>query len=344
MNKPLQVIGLSLLFSALAVVLLLLTGEKLDPRAFVGIVQIQPLGVVALVPTLMIWWVLMGWRVKTLASQLEGGKQITLWRGTQASLLSLFSAAVTPAASGSSFGLGWYLSRFIDPKQATAIAVYGLVLDMVFFAWSLPVSFLLLTWRGINLEIPVVGSLLGPISVLGAFVLGFLAWGLANKTSVLIQIVWFIFSLGFLRRFRRRVCKFLRRTEREIGSLRKMPLGVQLGLHLINGVSWFFHFAAFNVVAWALGIPNFDHVGIMAVQSLVVSSSFIVPTPGGSGYFDFALGKAFAVVGVSIEARTPLVLVWRFISYYLYVLIGPLIGGAALLRASNASHKTDPST
>lgn len=343
MNKPLQIIGLSVLFSALAVGLLVLTGEKLDPAAFAALINFQPLGMVALLATLVIWWVLMGWRVKTLASQLEGGEKITLWRGTQASLLSLFSAAVTPAASGSSFGLGWYLSRFIDPKQATAIAVYGLVLDMVFFAWSLPVSFLLLTWREINLEIPVVGTLLGPVSFLGAALLGFLAWGLANKTSVLTRIIWSIFSLGFLRRFRRRVCKFLYRTEREISSLRRMPLGVQLGLHLINGVSWIFHFAAFNVVAWALGIPNFDHIAIMGVQSLVVSSSFVVPTPGGSGYFDFALGKAFAIVNVPKEAVTPLVLVWRFISYYLYVLIGPFIGGAALLRASNANRKTDPS-
>lgn len=331
MNRSVQVVLLSFLFSGAAIGLLLLTGEKLDPAAFANLITIQPLGLALLIPTLLIWWTLMGLRVKILASQLPDGKNITLSRGIRASLLSLFSAAVTPAASGSSFGLGWYLSRYMDAKQATAIAVYGLVLDLVFYAWSLPLSFAILEWRKVNLGIPF----LGVAAFAGAALLLGLAWGLAHGTKGLSKVIWCVFSLGVLKRFRRGVYSFMQRTEQEISSLRNMPLGVQILLHVSNGFGWFFHFAAFNVVAWGLGIPNFDHISIMAAQSLVVSSSFIIPTPGGSGYFEFALGKVFAVIGVSSDARTPLVLVWRFLSYYLYILIGPMIGGAALLKAQS---------
>jgi glycosyltransferase 2 family protein len=331
LKNPVVIVLLSFVFSAAAVLLLVLTGEKFDPAAFSSLVQFNATGALLLVPTLLTWWGLMGLRVQILASQLPGGKNITLWRGTQASLLSLFSAAVTPAASGSSVGLGWFLSRFIDPKQATAIAVYGLVLDLVFYAWSLPLSYFILQWRKLDLGIPLLGTLV----LFGTVVAMVLAWGLANGGKSLSRVVWQIFSLGVLKRFRRGAFGFVQRTAKEISSLRQMPWWVQLQLHLINGASWIFHFAAFNVVAHALSIPNFDHIGILAAQSLVVSSSFVVPTPGGSGYFEFALGKVFSVIGVSKDAITPLVLVWRLLSYYLYILIGPMIGGLALLRATS---------
>jgi glycosyltransferase 2 family protein len=328
--SSIRVILISFLFSFVAIALLILTGERFDLEAFIKALRLNPIGLMLLVPTLCIWWGLMGLRVKLLASQLPGGQRINLWRATQASILSLFSAAVTPAASGSSFGLAWYLSRFIDSKQATAIAVYGLVLDLVFYAWSLPLSFAILQWRKIDLGIPFLGAL----SIAGALIMIVFAWGLANGAQTLSRIIWNVLSFGFLKRFRRSAFVFLQRTEQEIAGLRKMSITNQVTLHIVNGLGWFFHFAAFNVVAFGLGIQNFDHVGIMAAQSLVVSSSFIVPTPGGSGYFEFALGKVFAAIGVSSEARTPLVLIWRFLSYYLYILIGPFIGGLALLNVS----------
>ncbi len=339
MSSPIRTILISVAFSIAAVALLLLTGEKFNLSEFTATIQIQPIGAASLIPVIMAWWLCMGFRVKILAAQFPEGKKISVWRGTQASLLGLFSAAVTPAATGASFGLGWYLSRFMDANKATAIAVYSVVLDLVFYAWSLPVALFILEAKHI---ISIGYWLVALLGFGGAGLMLAVAWGIAYGSAFLSKIVWSIFSLRFLQRFRRGAFAFVQRTEEEVSSLRRMTIPTQILLHVMNGFGWIFHFAAFNVVAWALGLPNFDHVAVMAAQSLVVFSSFAAPTPGGGGYFEFALGKVFAAVGISSEARTPLVLMWRFLSFYFYIFIGPLIGGMALLRASAEKNQTKP--
>ncbi len=335
-KNAIRIILISLLISGGAIALLLLTGDKLDPSAFEKLLDVNWTKLALVIPFLLAWWVLLGVRIKILATALGAGEHISLSRAIRAALLSLFGAFVTPAATGSSFGLGWYLSRFIDVKKATAIAVFGLVLDFVYYAWSMPVSFFILQFKGINLGIPVLGVLIGISSIL----LILAAIAVTFSADFIARMTFNIFSLGFLKRRRFAAFAFVHRTGHVMAELRQMPLGTQLLLHFVNALAFLTHFGAFNVVAWGLGIPNFDHLAILACQSLLVSLSSVVPTPGGSGYFEIALGKVFAAIGVPDAAKTFLTLIWRFISYYLYILIGPFIGGAALLRASEKAPKS----
>jgi glycosyltransferase 2 family protein len=336
LKNAVRIVLFSILLSALGFGLLLLTGKKLDLSAFAGLVNIQPWGLALVVALLVLWWLLGGLRIKTLAG--PDGDKITLSRASRAMLLSLFSAAVTPAAVGASFGLGWYLSRYIDAKRATAIALYGLVLDLVFYAWSLPVSFLVLELRHVNLEVPVVGPYIGLVVLLGSGTALTLAWALTFRISALERLVFWILKPRFLRRFRRGAYKFVRETGLALSGIRTMPLGTQLLLHVLTAASFLVHFIAFNAVAFGLGL-KIDHVSIMAAQTMVVAASFVIPTPGGSGYFEFALGQLFRASKVPDTAVLPLIAIWRLISYYLYVLIGPFIGGPALLRASEEGGK-----
>ncbi len=335
MKNAIQIILLSLLISGGAIGLMLATGSKLDPGAFQAILKVNWSTLALVIPFLLAWWVLLGVRIKILATALDVGQNISLSRAIRAALLSLFGAFVTPAATGSSFGLGWYLSRFIDVKKATAIAVFGLVLDFVYYAWSMPVSFIILEIKRIDLGIPFLGVFIGISSVL----LVVAAIAVTFSADFIARLTFRIFSLGFLKRRRFAAFAFAHRTGHIMAELRQMPLSTQLLLHLTNAMAFITHFAAFNVVAWGLGIPNFDHVGILACQSLLVSLSSVVPTPGGSGYFEIGLARIFAAIGVPDAAKTFLVLIWRFISFYLYILIGPFIGGAALLKASESAPK-----
>jgi uncharacterized protein (TIRG00374 family) len=331
-KNAVQIILISLLISAGAIGLLLLTGGKLDPGAFEKLLNVNWSKLALVVPFLLAWWVLLGVRIKILATALDTGAHVSLSRAIRAALLSLFGAFVT----GSRFGLGWYLSRFIDVKKATAIAVFGLVLDFVYYAWSMPVSFIILEVKHIDLGIPLIGILIGISSVL----LVAAAIGITFSADFIARLTFRIFSLGFLKRRRFAAFAFVHHTGHIMAELIQMSLGTQLLLHFVNALAFLTHFAAFNVVAWGLGIPNFDHVAILACQSLLVSLGSVVPTPGGSGYMELGLGRVFAAIGVPEDAKTFLILIWRFLSNYLYILIGPFIGGAALLKASEKAPKS----
>lgn len=325
MKNVWRVASVSLLLSLLGLVVVM--REGVDLRAIEGQVRFSPAGVLVLLASLSAWWLLAGLRIKLLAGDMGG--RVTLFRATRAYLLGLFSASVTPAATGTSVAIGWYLSRYLTSGQAVAIAVYTIALDLVFYAWSLPVSFLLLEAGGVELPVPRLGVY---VVLVAAAALG-LAWGLAYRVNALARGAWRLFGIGFLRRWRRGVFAFVTRTGRVMSSFARVPLVTQLALHATTAAMFLAHFLVLNGVALAMGL-RVQHLNVLAVQTLVVALGFVVPTPGGSGYFEIALGVALTGQ-VPDQAKGLMILLWRVFSYYLYLLVGPAIGGLALLRATH---------
>jgi uncharacterized protein (TIRG00374 family) len=101
-------------------------------------------------------------------------------------------------------------------------------------------------------------------------------------------------------------------------------------------LNYTFHFAAANLVLATLGY-KVDDLGLIAAQIILVYFSFFIPTPGGAGYFEIVLGTSSSSLGIPKEAIVPFVLIWRVLSYYLYYLIGPFIGGSAVLAQAQAA-------
>jgi glycosyltransferase 2 family protein len=340
MLNAIRILAISLFFSLLGFGSLFLQGKNplhelaQLPKMFA---QLSLEGGALILAALIGWWALSGLRLALLADAVGARGSVSIWRGTQATLLSLFAAFVTPAATGASFGQAWYLSRFMQPQQATAIAVYGLVLDFIYYAWALPVSFAVLSWQKINLGISGVGPILGVLSIVASLLTLFFAWSLTNRADRVAHLVGRIFSLGFLRRFQRGAYRFVLRTAENLKLMGSISRSTQVTLHLITAIGFTLHFGALNAVAFALDI-TVNHPALLASQSLVVALAFIIPTPGGSGYFEAVLPRVFAAIGAE-QFSTGLALIWRLLSYYLYLLIGPLIGGSALLRASEQQKK-----
>lgn len=312
----------SFVLSGAGIGVLFLTGKGFSLSDFSRFLTIQPLYVLYLLLALVGWWVLSGWRLMILAQS----KEVTLLRATRAFLLSLFAASVTPSATGSTFGMAWYLSKYTTAERATAVAVFSVGLDLVYFAWSLPVSILVLHLRGIDIG---VGT---PVLVLTTlFALG-LAWVLMFRADLLRHFVAWLFGFKPLERFRSGAQGFVEETVRSVALIRALPIPTQVLLHVITGLMYLTHFLTANALAAGIGLP-IDHVALVATQSIVIAVGFLVPTPGGAGYYEIALGRAFAATNVPESAIVPFVIMWRVISYYLYLLIGPFIGGAALIRA-----------
>jgi hypothetical protein len=320
---------LTLALSALGLLLLALTGQRFSPEDFGALVKLDPLYLVLVPVTLFAWWLVAGWRIQMLVNH----REVTLLRATRGLLLSLYGAAVTPGSTGANVALAWYLSRYVDSRRATATAIFVLALDMVYFAWSLPLYFAILQLRGVNLELPLIGPILGVIVGLVALIAGGTAWALTYQTKRLERLVWWATGFNPLRRFRRGALRFVRETADAIQEIRRLPPLRQFLLHFSSTLGFVLHFLVANMVAAGLGLPV-NHLDLIAMQSIIVALSFLVPTPGGAGFFEIALGSSSRSAGIPEAAVAPFVVIWRLLSYYLYVLIGPFIGGAAMLRDS----------
>jgi glycosyltransferase 2 family protein len=331
-KNAIQALLITLIFSALGIFGLLSLGKEFDPAAFSRTAQINLWWAMVFVASVIGWWLVAGWRIQLLAND----KNVTLARATRSFLLYLFGASTTPSASGANVAMAWYLSQYTDSRRATAVAIFSVSLDLVFYAYALPLSFAYLYFAGINLNIPVIGSILGVLVLIGTVVAIGLAYGVAYQAHRLEKLIFIICNLKFLKRFQRGALRFIGETADAMRQMRQLPLGTQLNLHLSTFLNYTFHFAAANLVLATLGYAVND-LGLIAAQIILVYFSFFIPTPGGAGYFEVVLGSSGSALGIPKEAVVPFVLIWRVLSYYLYYLIGPFIGGSAVLAQAQAA-------
>jgi glycosyltransferase 2 family protein len=331
-KNAIQALLITLVFSALGIFGLLSLGKEFNPAEFSRTVQIHPLWAVIFVASVIAWWLVAGWRIQLLAND----KNVTLARATRAFLLYLFGASTTPSASGANVAMAWYLSQYTDSRRATAVAIFSVSLDLVFYAYALPLSFAYLYFAGIDLHLPVIGSFLGVLVLIGTVVAIGLAYGVAYQAHRLEKLVFSICNLKFLKRFQRGALRFIGETADAMIQMRQLPFATQVKLHLSTFLNYTFHFAAANLVLATLGY-KVDDLGLIAAQILLVFFSFFIPTPGGAGYFEIVLGTSSSALGIAKEAVVPFVLIWRILSYYLYYLIGPFIGGAAVLAQAQSA-------
>jgi uncharacterized protein (TIRG00374 family) len=321
---------LSVALSALGVVMVVyIFGEPSDLRLMLEV----PPGSTALGLTLLLLvYVAGGIRLKLLASVM--GTRLRLLRAIRAQVLGLFSAAVTPAGSGQAFAISFSLQRDgLASSNAWSITLYTAVLDLFFFAWAVPSSALVLSLYHLSLGKSYLTWLSLPV---GLVCLG-LWYLLAFRLRLFIFISVRLTSLPSLRRWRRPLLRFLQGISYATASMTGSALRTHLALHLYTALMHLALYAIFYVLAVGLGI-GLKFLPVLAVITLVSLPAHLVPTPGGSGYLEFALAYVFAR-----QAETALVtsavLAWRVLTYYALYLLGPVLGGPVLIQALSRTTK-----
>lgn len=274
--------------------------------------------------------------------------------------LGLFSAAVTPGSAGQAPAVALALVRDgLKPSQAWSMNLFVWVVDLTFLAWTLPISVLLLGRSTRLLEgvdpLLLAFGLFAFIAVLGYVLLFHLRW--------LAPLVGAILRLPVLRRWRTSVVDFVYRVDDANASLRRAGVGTQLVLHVLTACVYLSTYLVFYVVVASLR-PGTPLLVTMAVAQVPMVLSSFLPTPGGSGLLeiltaslllagsdgspraavgtqgglgDAAPGALFAPGaggGAAAASGTvaAAVLGWRLLTYYSRLVIGPVLGGAALRR------------
>ena len=312
---------LSLVFGVLGLGAALLFGKPADLQA---IFTLSSGALFSSTLLLVLSFVSGGLRIQLLARTLT--YKLRLLSTVRSHILGAFSAAVTPSGSGNAPAIALMLQRDgLTPAHAWSVALYTSVIDLLFYAWFAPASLITLY---VSRRLPGGSWLLGGGLLASALFLG-LWYLLVFHLSVVPPLVNRIFSWRPLERFKTRAEQF---TDGLTETVARLSGATRFQHVLLQFLSVGVHvsvFAIFLVVANDLGL-NLPALPTLAVLFLVFAASHVVPTPGGSGFFELSLPLLLSPGNPAAVA--PAVIVWRLLAFYSSFLLGPTLGGAALAK------------
>ncbi len=234
-----------------------------------------------------------------------------------------FTSSVTPSTIGGAPMATYAMSKEgVKLGQSTAIVLYGVLLDQLWFAMAIPILLL----AGIHFEIvPENVGLVGDISMMLIYVgmlsyAGLLAYGVLKNPSILKKVVEKIGRLPLIRKYRDKIEDEADNLVQYSHELRKKPFSFLAKSFFLSTMSWLARIWLPTIVILSL-LPA--DVLLSFLRSLAMNLAFLVmPTPGGSGgveglfaIFQGPLIDRKAFIGLSV-------FLWRVISYYISIGLG----------------------
>ena len=234
-------------------------------------------------------------------------------------LVAMFVAALAPQNTGFGPATVAALSRLgVSIGRGIGVAVQVVVLDLIFFAWAVPASVGYLIYSD-ALELP-------PGTRVGAIVTGCLALvaaaALSRRPQLLVGLIFALARWRLMARFATRLRRIARDYYRSARAFLKMPASYWLTLHLATAAGWFGGFVLLWLLLELYGVDT-GLLATLAILSSLTLVSHFVPTPGGSGFIEAAVGLSIGAAGGSVAAA---LLLWRLASFYVVYLLGPPAG------------------
>ncbi|MFZ1694622.1 MAG: lysylphosphatidylglycerol synthase transmembrane domain-containing protein [Flavobacteriales bacterium] len=243
-----------------------------------------------------------------------------------------FASALTPSVVGGSGVAMFIIGREgIALGRATAIVLVTALMDELFYVVMVPLVFF-----GVGMQH------LFPEELDNAF------WGLPVQTIfwigycfilLLVAIIFYsvffrprafkwlllrIFKLPFLRRWRPQVVKVGEDIETTGIELKGKPKRFWAKAFGATCFSWASRFLVINLIAAAFFTVN-DHLLLYARQLIMWVILLISPTPGSSGVAEIAFAGFFRDLLPVAGFIGAIVILWRLLSYYIYLFVGAVI-------------------
>jgi glycosyltransferase 2 family protein len=331
-RRLVQVLLLSLAFGIAGIALVFYFGN-IKPQQLSVIRQLSPLYLLLAVLSLFTSFVIAGLRVRHLCTRLS--HNLKFRHALRAHILSTFSGTVTPGGSGATPAMALMLQyQGLPSGQAWATGISIFVADAIFHVWGLPLAILFLRWQGLYPKgvLWTVGGILAiVVTALIAYILLFrLRW---------LEPIFRTLLRGPLLRFRKGALRFVD----SLLESNQYFLGASWGFYgltqLYTFMSWFCFFLVLTFLAKGLDL-HISAIASAAWQIATTTVSYFVPTPGGSGFFE--LGTSLLLLGRGNDNAVPAVLLaWRLLTYYIFFLLGPLLGGYVLVKQLGTKANTN---
>ena len=271
------------------------------------------------------------WRLHVLSEGVMGRR-----RTVSSILLWELSSALTPSVVGGSAvatfilhrnGLNW--GRSLATVMATAL------MDELFFLTAVPIVGLAVGWDAfipasaswIEGSIPIIfGGGVAFMASLAVLLSSALFWAPDPTHRALLHLS----SRPWMSRWADKVGAFAGDLKVASRGLRGLPWTTWCAAACATTLSWTARFLTLNAVLLAFVAPMLDwtevsQFDVWARQLSLWTVMLISPTPGSAGLAELALPTFLSGVlplVLAPAAWTALVLVWRLLTYHLYVLLG----------------------
>ena len=244
--------------------------------------------------------------------------------GERGSVAWDFMSAVTPSAVGGAPLAAYFVAKDnrIPVGEATAIMLFSMLLDQLWFAITIPVLL------GASLVMDVFPQTLGRVGVGAAllYFVGMLAWVLAFAYTMLVRpdflerLVNWLFSLRWLRRFQDRAAHEAQQLRSRAHILRDQPPHFYLMGLLLTAGTWMARYLTLVFIVWSVYAAA-DGLLLVLRTAAMLLGSLVMPTPGGSGGIE-GLYAFFVAPLMPSAVVAPTLLVWRLLAYYLFIALG----------------------
>lgn len=317
----------------IALLIPLLLGGRGLPAVLAGF----PIGQLAL----MMGLIVVCWNLNALRLRLLLGRhaeRLTQSRALGVVMATEFAICATPGGSGGPLTLlGLLMRHGVRPAHATAVFTLDQLTDLLFFLAALAGVALYVIVEAIDLRI---GWLVGlPMLLLGSGLL--LLWLMLRHTAQLLR--WSGAWLSRLRLSRRRRFGLARRLllfRHALIETLRLPRRILLLVFALCCSHWLLRYSVLYLVVDGLG-ESIDWAWTFLVQMLAMAAGQLSFLPGGAGGVELTASALLApLIGKHTTAAA--VLIWRFVTYYFYLLAGApvfmALAGRAMLRRIQRHH------
>jgi uncharacterized membrane protein YbhN (UPF0104 family) len=265
------------------------------------------------------------WRIRTLSDN-----QLTWRQSLRVIILWEFTSAITPSAvGGTSVAIFYVAKEGVNVGKSSAMVMATSLLDEIYFVLMFPLLWLIIPSDTLfHVSSTVVGQGLMVATLAGygiklAWVL-LLGYGLFFNPQGLRWLIVKIFSLPLLWRWKAGALKTGDEVVVSAKELYVKPLKFWFKSGVATFLSWTSRYLVVNALFMAFFAVH-DHLLIFGRQLVMWIMMLVSPTPGGSGFAEFAfkefLGDFIPVAGLTVV----IALLWRLITYYLYLFVGIVV-------------------
>lgn len=246
-----------------------------------------------------------------------------------------FASAVSPTNfGGSAVAFFLLIQENISAARATAIVIYTIIADTLFFVFSFPIIYLLMGrnfflpsaevstgWGGMGVTLVIVWVIMAAYGLL-------LLYGLFVQPKHIKRFLSFVARWPFLKKSRDRIEKAAEDIEVSSLHIRNMSWRFHSKLIFATLLAWIVRFFTVSAILIALN-PSmsqtlYDHIILLGRGESLYAITAYSPTPGGSGVAEIIFGQFYSEYispGIAVIAA----LLWRVITYYPYLILGVII-------------------
>ncbi|NLA23592.1 MAG: flippase-like domain-containing protein [Bacteroidales bacterium] len=252
-----------------------------------------------------------------------------------------FASAVTPSAVGGTGVATYFLwKEGFNVGKSAAIVMATSFLDELYFTLMFPILFIFFSKAGLFDIAGGIGASLFYFAVIGYSIkllwTLLMAFALFVRPEAVKKLIISVFKIKFLRKWQEAANKTGNDLILASNELKLKPFKFWIKAFVASFFSWTARYWVLNflILALVFGLPNIEyssifslseHFLIFARQLVMWIMMLIMPSPGGSGFveaiFTNYMSDFIPVAGfVGMMA-----LLWRFVTYYPYLIIGAII-------------------